>query len=612
MKYKKLRFQILFIMMFFSVVSLVAVGVFNYKEQRKLLYEISNEKLMMIMKVMKKNESARDRSYLTHLSSIVNDEAFLADITSKNIQNLQTYLQEKSTIFKDADRSFKNFHLYDANGLHYDFELAKNTIHKENNFVLVQAIKNKDTAKGYVSIANDIYYKSLIMPIMSEKKLIAYLEIAFSADENIKQAAKVGRYKYALYVNRYSVISEKRELGEIVISNSSIFADMNINQNYVYRYANQNEIVKHASQYYLLSQYDIETPYQKNFAQNILANNVTTFVEENQKRMLIYAIFVVVILFILYFIIYQYLTRLISRLIYDEEKLLSQKDEIQLIMDNSENFIVVYENYKLKFVNRPFLYFFNSHSLESFEKKHKSIELFFENQKDTFACKYVPNLKWIDELSELNVKERIVAMNHSSGKVHYFSVKVSSLKENSSLRIVSFSEITTLFRGAKKDRYDARHDNLTKVYNRKYFNEVLQNEIYLVKETPSKFSVVMFDIDFFKNVNDNYGHQVGDYVLVALCEIILSHIRETDVFARWGGEEFILLLPNTPVERAAKISENLRRRVEDTQFKNVGKVTCSLGLSQYAEDDTLDALISRVDKALYKAKENGRNRVEAL
>ncbi|MEE9515146.1 MAG: GGDEF domain-containing protein, partial [Candidatus Brocadiales bacterium] len=122
-------------------------------------------------------------------------------------------------------------------------------------------------------------------------------------------------------------------------------------------------------------------------------------------------------------------------------------------------------------------------------------------------------------------------------------------------------------------------------------------------------SLIMIDIDRFKHVNDKHGHQAGDVVLQELAELITRNVREQDIVTRWGGEEFMILSPFNYVKNAAKLSEKLRVKIEGHRFYGVGTVTCSFGVTQFRDGDTTDSFTSRVDKALYKAKRDGRNRV---
>ena len=156
----------------------------------------------------------------------------------------------------------------------------------------------------------------------------------------------------------------------------------------------------------------------------------------------------------------------------------------------------------------------------------------------------------------------------------------------------------------------AQTDNLTGTFNRNKFDEALSFEIQKAKAEGNSLSVILLDIDRFKNINDTYGHQAGDYVLKEIVDIITPSLKRLDIFARWGGEEFIILTPNTDVEGGRILAEKIRVQLEKNIFNEVGYVTSSFGVAQYHSSDSVDSLIERADRALYKAKKNGRNRVE--
>ena len=163
-------------------------------------------------------------------------------------------------------------------------------------------------------------------------------------------------------------------------------------------------------------------------------------------------------------------------------------------------------------------------------------------------------------------------------------------------------------RKKQKFIYDlAVHDALTGIYNRHGINEIINQKIEEFKRVKSKLSVIFFDIDFFKRVNDTYGHDIGDYVLKNIAKLVSSEIRSSDIFARWGGEEFILFLPNTSLEEALKVAEKLRKSIEEYAFNDIDTITCSFGVTELQEDDTKESFLKRVDNLLYEAKESGRN-----
>ena len=154
-------------------------------------------------------------------------------------------------------------------------------------------------------------------------------------------------------------------------------------------------------------------------------------------------------------------------------------------------------------------------------------------------------------------------------------------------------------------------DSLTNIYNRLHFAHFLDAEIDKTKRYGGTFSIIFFDLDHFKNVNDNFGHLAGDEVLEKITDIVSNANRSADIFARYGGEEFIILATETNLSGAMIHAERLRNDIEQHDFKNVGHITSSFGVTEFnAEKDDVESLFERVDIALYMAKENGRNRVE--
>ncbi|MBH1939579.1 diguanylate cyclase [Mobilitalea sibirica] len=155
-------------------------------------------------------------------------------------------------------------------------------------------------------------------------------------------------------------------------------------------------------------------------------------------------------------------------------------------------------------------------------------------------------------------------------------------------------------------------DALTNVYNRHYLNEALSNEFDKAERTTEEFSIIMFDIDNFKKVNDKFGHALGDYTLREVAKAAGRSIRKYDILARYGGEEFMIILPATNHEQAIIIAERIRHRIENLILKKVRQVTVSLGVATVQEEDTLIELQKRADTALYRAKKKGKNRVETV
>lgn len=153
-------------------------------------------------------------------------------------------------------------------------------------------------------------------------------------------------------------------------------------------------------------------------------------------------------------------------------------------------------------------------------------------------------------------------------------------------------------------------DRLTQVANRFKLETVLQEEIERQERYQHPFSIIMLDVDFFKQVNDRYGHKAGDAVLAGMADLVRKNIRASDVLGRWGGEEFIVICPETDIHGAAAMAEKMRAAIEAHKFPQLPSRTASFGVAAHVPGQSVEQLMARVDRALYRAKENGRNRVE--
>jgi len=161
-----------------------------------------------------------------------------------------------------------------------------------------------------------------------------------------------------------------------------------------------------------------------------------------------------------------------------------------------------------------------------------------------------------------------------------------------------------------KDDFEklATTDALTNIHNRYSIMNILSNEINRSNRYNSSLSILMYDIDHFKTVNDTYGHDIGDKVLISLSNLVSSHIRDVDYIGRYGGEEFLIIMPNTSLADASTYAERLRKTVEKYYFEEIGKLTISIGIVE-REDENINVMFKRVDNLLYESKNNGRNKI---
>lgn len=156
----------------------------------------------------------------------------------------------------------------------------------------------------------------------------------------------------------------------------------------------------------------------------------------------------------------------------------------------------------------------------------------------------------------------------------------------------------------------ASTDPLTGLYNRYKFSELYLSAYTTMTQRDNNMSIILLDIDFFKQVNDLHGHNMGDKVLIQVSQILLKTLRSIDIVCRWGGEEFIVLLPTASLENASVLAEKLRTNIEELEIEGVGKITASFGVSKVVESDDMKDAVDRADKALYLAKNSGRNCVK--
>ncbi|MCX6077428.1 MAG: diguanylate cyclase [Campylobacterales bacterium] len=156
----------------------------------------------------------------------------------------------------------------------------------------------------------------------------------------------------------------------------------------------------------------------------------------------------------------------------------------------------------------------------------------------------------------------------------------------------------------------ASTDSLTGLYNRYKFSELYLSSLLAMKQRHNEMSLIILDIDLFKKVNDTYGHNAGDKVLVQVSHALLKTLRNIDIVCRWGGEEFVVLLPTASLENAYSLAQKIRTHIEELEIDIVGHITASFGVAQVLESDDMQSVIDRADKALYLAKASGRNCVK--
>lgn len=200
---------------------------------------------------------------------------------------------------------------------------------------------------------------------------------------------------------------------------------------------------------------------------------------------------------------------------------------------------------------------------------------------------------------------------HSNDEIGALAKSLNLMAENLQNTMTSrdelFGEVERREEVEKKLRYLSTIDELTDVYNRRAFNNKLYTSIGRAKRHNEPLSILLIDIDHFKVINDSHGHDVGDLVIKGLARVANESIRQEDMLARWGGEEFAILLPQTGKDSALQFAERLRQKISEHDFPQVEQITVSIGLAEFQIDDTTDSFVKHADVALYQAKDGGRN-----
>jgi len=333
-----------------------------------------------------------------------------------------------------------------------------------------------------------------------------------------------------------------------------------------------------------------------------------------KNRALVIKIFAIFFLLSISLLIYKQLRhseKLQSEVDRRTKEIKSTKELLQKILDVNTSFIILADGTDITYANKTILEFAGFNSIAEFKKQYNYISDKFEEVDDeNFLQTQIDGVHWIEYLKREQDSKELKVLVIKDEEKRYFKPYAKAINtENKVLYLITFDEITNEYVKIQELEHRASTDSLTKLFNRSKFDNVLEKEMELSSTTLSPLSIIFLDIDHFKEVNDTYGHDVGDKILISLAQIITATTRSGDFVARWGGEEFMITLQSTNSSQATLLANKLRKAVEEYLFESVGKLTISLGVTEYKNSESEDEFIKRVDEALYEAKESGRNRV---
>lgn len=270
---------------------------------------------------------------------------------------------------------------------------------------------------------------------------------------------------------------------------------------------------------------------------------------------------------------------------------------------NSTDDIVFYKNNRFEYIgcNKSFQNILNKTEEQILGRTD------FQLFKNEFAVKFREEDIELFTKNKIKIKKEWIQVGETQKLFHTKMIPFKNKKDKSKCILTISRDITDINEFQEKLKELAYHDELTKIYNRKAFNERIEEKFDLYHRYKTIFSICMYDIDDFKHINDTYGHDVGDKVLVEITNEIRFNIRKSDLIFRVGGEEFMIIFPKTKVYEAVLIVEKIRESIANKIIIENEKITISLGVTQILKEDTFSSLYERVDKLMYNSKHNGKN-----
>jgi diguanylate cyclase (GGDEF)-like protein/PAS domain S-box-containing protein len=233
----------------------------------------------------------------------------------------------------------------------------------------------------------------------------------------------------------------------------------------------------------------------------------------------------------------------------------------------------------------------------------KEISIIKHPQRDKQIIKEL----W-DTILEQKTWTGIIKNKKKNGEEFWLEQTIIPKINEENKNIENFLSISVDITAKKELEKMAQIDKLTNIYNRRMLDDFLRIEVDIADRHKENLSLIIIDIDYFKTVNDTFGHLMGDYILTQISKIILENIRNSDIFGRYGGEEFLIICRKTNKENAFTLAEKLRILIKDFKFNEIGHKTISLGISDFQKGDTVETLLKKADSALYEAKNSGRDK----
>jgi len=591
----------------FTILVLVVFFSFSYFDFLKIQSDrLKNDNYNLQASLMDEEVSAmilqKQKSTVAIALSIANDKNLSSNLINKTIP--QNYY--KNLIAKiSKDTLYKNIWIdildKDATVLYRSWSDERGDNLKSIRSDLVELLEKK-SVKSSISIGKFTLSIKAMVPIFNDGKFIGIIEVISHLNSIVKQ---LENYKID------SVVVVKKEYKkQLSFPLTKLFIDDYYIANFDASKDKMAYLKDHGVERYFHNSYKIENNYiivskelkdidNKTIAYFIMFKKLKNISNIDIQFFMFKAITVAVIIFMSLSII------LVIFLLYKNRE---QKHYYKSIIDSATNIVVINDKKTLILANKIFFKYFEMFSsVDDFKVKEYCLCEFFVDE-DGYLKRYMDGVYWVDYLLKIgNEKSKVKLKIYD--KFYYFSISASEIDGGDEHYSIVLSDITAEETYKKDLELLSVTDTLTNIGNRRYFYQKMLSEIGRSRRYDYSLSLIMFDIDFFKKVNDTYGHDVGDKVLIEYTQLISSQLRDEDIFCRVGGEEFVVILPHLKLENSVKVAQKLRKAVEDS--KKIIPITMSFGVVENLKDEDIDMIFKRVDEALYKAKDGGRNMVVA-
>ena len=590
-----------------------------------LLFELLKEHSIMFEDGIKSNKEEIVKNNFNIIKKNQKVLSFLIYkdiISNKEFLKIQDYKKERKKIYKFLKEKYEELNQEGVNEIQIILKDGTSFIKMNNidDFGEKVTIKRKDIEKllknqeeiKYTSNNLESGFKN-IFPLYINDEFIGILEISFSINTFQKNLININKLKSYFLLNMKSNNDTKYK-----ISIKNIDYSLLHNENFknkcidklsideLSKYKNLIKIKMEEEKIFsiviketscILTLMPIKN-INKEIISWIVSFQKSNLIKKHYKITMIIKIAMIFITAMIFLLVY--------RILYNQKTLNDKNDLINEVLNKNEDLIIISNLRNIKYSNNKFKDFFEIKSNNEIDKC--LFKIFEAKQGFLFISTHFTSNDFFEIYNKSSDDKKIVILKNKKGEDVIFKINITKL--NNDDYFINLTDITKYHIEKNNLMKEAFTDNLTGVYNRSMLNKIFEETLNESKENNKPFALIIADIDFFKKCNDEYGHDVGDDVLINFANIINNKTRRDDIFARWGGEEFMLIIKETNLKNTIKIMNKIQEEIRKYKHPIAGKITASFGITLSKIEDNFKTMYKRCDDALYKAKENGRDRIE--